>query len=101
MIIEVNLKGKDETKKIFEISTGRLVKGITRLSVLSFVMREIARVRPPKRNAGVILNWMGAFAITDALMNLAFPKKEETESDVKCEPYSDVMEDDVIDISKE
>ena len=101
MIIEISLKEKDKTTRVIEVPLGNFVKGVTKYSVLGFIGREMNRIRPPKRNAGVILNWMGAFAITDALMNLAFPKKEETKSDVKCEPYSDVMEDDVIDISKE
>ena len=97
MIIEINLKGKDKTTKVIEVPLGNFVKGVTKYSVLGFIGREMNRIRPPRRNAGVILNWMGAFAITDALMNLAFPKKDAEkdvfEDDIKCETYSEVKPD--------
>ena len=95
MTIEIKIKGKEEDSKVFEIHVERVIKGITKFSVLSFIGKEINRVRPPRRNIGSIINWMGAFAVTDAVMNLAFPKKtedKEPENDVQCEPYSEVIE---------
>ena len=91
-------KGENEEKiKEFEIPTEKIVKGITKLGVFSFVSREVMRVRPPKRNIGVIFNWMTAVAVTDAIIELGegmfFKKEPEVvqevkASDAECEPFS-------------
>ena len=91
-------KGKDNEKvKEFEIPTDRIVRGITKLGVFSFMGREVMRVRPPRRNVGVIFNYMTAAAITDAIMALAdgtiFKKDEEPEVVAECENFEEVMDE--------
>ena len=84
-------KGENEEKiKEFEIPTEKIVKGITKLGVFSFVSREVMRVRPPKRNIGVIFNWMTAVAVTDAIIELGEGMffKKEPEVVAECEPFS-------------
>ena len=91
-------EGENEEKiKEFDIPTEKIVKGITKLGVFSLVSREVMRVRPPKRNVGVIFNWMTAVAVTDAIIELGegmfFKKEPEVVQEVKasdadCEPFS-------------
>ena len=90
-------KGKDNEKvKEFEIPTDRIIRGFTKLGVFSFMGREVMRVRPPRRNVGVIFNYMTAAAITDAIMALAdgtIFKKNEPEVVAECESFEEVMDE--------
>lgn len=92
MTIEINIKGKGSTKiKKIDVPTEKIIRGITHISVFSVIGREISRVRPPKRNVGYVFNWLAAAAISDALMNMAFPKenKENNEPEVVSEEVKD------------
>ena len=101
MTIEISIHGKegDVKTKSFKIPTDKIIKGITYLGVFNFFGREAMRIRPPRRNAGVILNYMTAAVITDAVMHFAFPKKKDSRSseddpiDVECESFEEVMKD--------
>ena len=86
MTVEIRLKGEKEDKvKTFEIPFNSVVKNITHLGVISFIGKEVNRVRPPKRNIGFIFNWMTAVAVADAIMSLAFPKEKVDIIDVETE----------------
>ena len=85
MKIEIRFVEKDEESglkkiKVYEVPTEKIIKGLTHISIFSFVGREINRVRPPRRNIGSLINWMTAAVISDAFINLVFPKKEEVEA---------------------
>lgn len=84
-----------ENEKVIDIELDKVIRNVTHLGVLSFVGREVNRVRPPKRNIGLVFNWMTAFCVTDAIMELVFPKKvaAEKESVVDCEDFSEVKAD--------
>ena len=89
-------KGK-ANENVIDIELDKVIRNVTHLGVLSFVGREVNRVRPPKRNIGLVFNWMTAFCVTDAIMELVFPKKvatDETKEDVvDCEDFSEVKEE--------
>lgn len=94
--VEIKKDGNEKVKTI-DIPMDKVVKGLTHLSVFSFVGREVNRVRPPKRNIGLVANWMAALCVTDAIMRVVFPEsKEEKKEDsvVDCESYSEVKSDD-------
>lgn len=90
MKIEICYKkdGEEKKEKVFEITKEQVIEKIAHLGVFSFVGREVNRIRPAKRNIGLIFNWITAAALTDAIMAVAFPKKvvevrevKETEDD--------------------
>lgn len=96
MKIIIENKEKD-FKKEFEINGSDVMKRLTQISVFSFIGREVNRVRPPKRNIGLVFNWMAAAAVTDAVMNLienGFEKKEEKPVEIKCQTVEEVKKDD-------
>lgn len=94
MTIEINIKGEGSTKiKKIDVPTEKIIRGITHISVFSVIGREISRVRPPKRNVGSVFNWLAAAAISDALMNMAFPK-ENNEPEVVSEEKAEEVKDD-------
>ena len=64
-----------EEKVIFQLSKEEILRKITYFGVLTFLGREVNRVRIPKSYLGLIFNWLTAGAVTDAVMKLAFPKK--------------------------
>jgi hypothetical protein len=74
--MKVTIEHDEKIIKEFNIPFNKVLRGVTHASVLGAIGREINRVRPPRRNIGAIFNWMAAAAISDALMNMAFPKKE-------------------------
>lgn len=88
-------KKSDENEKVIDIELDKVIRNVTHFGVLSFVGREVNRVRPPKRNIGLVFNWMTALCVTDAIMELVFPKKvaAENESVVDCEEFSEVKEE--------
>lgn len=95
MKIEIGIKDTDGDvlrEKTIDIPVDRILKGLTKLSVLSFVGSEINRIRPARRNVGRVFNWMGAFALTDAIMNFAFPKKEAVVGEAKADECEVVEE---------
>lgn len=96
MTINVEIKRNgDEKVKAIDIPMDKVVKGLTHLSVFSFIGREVNRVRPPKRNIGLVANWMAALCVTDAIMHVVFPEKDsEKETIVDCDGYSEVKSDD-------
>lgn len=95
IVVEIKQSG-DEKPKTIDIPMDKVVKGLTQLSVFSFIGREVNRVRPPKRNIGLVANWMAALCVTDAIMRVVFPEKDEKKEDtvVECESYSEVKRDD-------
>ena len=78
MTIGISIHNKDGNVKTrtFKISTDMIIKSIAYLGVFNFFGREAMRIRPPRRGAGAIVNYMTAAIITDAVMNLAYPKKK-------------------------
>lgn len=74
--MKVTIENDEKIIKEFDIPFDKVLRGITHASVLGAIGREINRVRPPRRNIGSIFNWMAAAAISDAIMGMAFPKKE-------------------------
>ena len=99
MKVEIRVKGEKEEKvKSFDIPVAKVMQGITHIGVISFIGREVNRVRPPKRNIGMIFNWMTAIAVSDAIMNVIFPeKKEEAAEDVVDVEVKEVKEEEVKD----
>lgn len=92
--VEIKKDGNEKVKTI-DIPMDKVVKGLTHLSVFSFIGREVNRVRPPKRNIGLVANWMAALCVTDAIMRVVFPEKDpEEETIVDCDGYSEVKSDD-------
>lgn len=91
--MEITITKAGEEIKKFNISEGKLVRGIAKIGVFSFVGKEINRVRPPKRNAGLVLNYITAATITSAVMELVFGKKKEekAEEEVKKAEPVDVV----------
>ena len=75
--MKVTIENNEKIVKEFNIPFDKVLRGITHASVLGAIGREINRVRPPRRNIGSIFNWMAAAAISDALMNMAFPNKDK------------------------
>lgn len=88
-------KKSDENEKVIDIELDKVIRNVTHFGVLSFIGREVNRVRPPKRNIGLVFNWMTALCVTDAIMELVFPKKVATEKEsvVDCEEFSEVKAD--------
>lgn len=92
--VEIKKDGNEKVKTI-DIPMDKVVKGLTHLSVFSFIGREVNRVRPPKRNIGLVANWMAALCVTDAIMRVVFPEKDvNNDETVECESYSEVKDDD-------
>ena len=93
-----NCKDKDKVfHKEFEISMEDIAKKVTQIGVFSFIGREVNRVRPPKRNVGLIINWMTAAAVTDGIMALVYGNKDkEKKEDVVAEDdaFEEVKSDD-------
>lgn len=92
--VEIKKDGNEKVKTI-DIPMDKVLKGFAHISVFSFIGREVNRVRPPKRNIGLVANWMAALCVTDAIMRVVFPEKDENKDEtVECESYSEVMSDD-------
>ena len=86
----------------------KIMKGIAKAGILTIIGGELNRVRPPKRNIGLVLNWFTAMAVTDVITNAIFKDKEDVKKDpdvvsevdskeceCKCESFKETMEDDL------
>lgn len=97
--MKIVIENKEKNfKKEFDITAEQMAKAITHVGVLNFVGKEINRVRPPKRNIGLVFNWMTAMTVTDAIISLVFPKNNDEETTkeeqvVNCESYTEVKND--------
>lgn len=93
--VEIKKDGAEKAKTI-DIPMDKVLKGFAHISIFSFIGREVNRVRPPKRNIGLVANWVAALYVTDAIMRVVFPEKDENKEDsvVDCDEYSEVKSDD-------
>ena len=94
--MKVTITSDEKVLREYDIPTDKIIRGITKLGVFSFVGREVMRVRPPKRNIGVIFNWLTAAAVTDCIMEIGdglLRKGKEPEVVAECENYSEVVKD--------
>lgn len=93
--VEIKKDGAEKAKTI-DIPMDKVLKGFAHISVFSFIGREVNRIRPPKRNIGLVANWVTALYVTDAIVRVVFPEKDagKKEETVDCESYSEVMSDD-------
>lgn len=115
-IFNVGGKSSEDDKEVKKndifgnIQKEAIMKGIAKFGILTIVGGELNRVRPPKRNIGLVFNWFTAMAVTEAIMNLAFKDKETDEAkkdpevvseadagdcECKCESFKEAMEDDL------
>lgn len=75
--MKVTVTNGEVVVKEFDIPLEKITRFATKASILGVLIREINRVRPAKRNIGVIINALAATAMANAIMNIAFPEKEK------------------------
>ena len=113
-IFNVGGKSSEDEKEVKKVDIfssipkEKVMQGIAKFGILTIVGGELNRVRPPKRNIGLVFNWFTAMAVTEAIVGLAFKEKETEKKDpdvvsevdseeceCKCESFKEAMEDDL------